>query len=400
MPSTSKTVLVPTTMREDAISNRTRGLRKKAEASITWDHTPLPLFIRMLGYLDNATLMILCLVCQQIKDLIWDGHGMDNKLIRIFELRALARKDNDVYSSERLQRFLANMDRYSNDPTKNRMLQQYHDMKIVHGKEDHRFENEGFDYFGLDRDFDRILPNMSMAGLVSLDVSSLVPVLHFPGLLLRAISRMVPNLRQLDLSNVVVNPDTFAEFSEHCRHIEIMKWNWLSGNNVLSPTSRNTRQNANAYFLLDAMSNLKELYLDDRVFYFHEDIDHHNDTTEDDDTNDGHAINNAIVNADEEEDDAEVEEYDAMADLNKYPNIVFLNEGIRNKPLEKISIRNAQAFRNDGRTWRGEMDVISQDMLIKCVRNAPPTLVWFRSDLSEASIHLLQAERPGIEFVQ
>lgn len=374
----SKTLLVPTTMMGDAISNRTRGQRRKAEASNTWDRTPLPLFIRMLGYLDNATLMILCLVCKQIRDLIWDGHGMDNKLIRIFELRSLARGDN-VGSSERLERFVSNMTRYFNDPTKNRMLQQYHDMKIVHGKKDQSFDDEEFRYYDdYDDEFERMLRNISMAELVSLDVSSLVPVLRFPNILLHAISSMVPNLRELDLSNVVAEPDMIlAEFSRNCRHIEIIKWNLHNYAIAKDEDFLETLPNANGWFVSDEMNNLRELYLDNRVFVFSEDISHHFEN-----------IRNAAYNG---------EEYDAMADLNKYPNIAFLNQGIRNKPLEKLSIRNAVAF-TDG-NWGG-MDVISQDMLIKCVRNAPSTLVWFRSDLSEASIHLLQAERPGIEFVQ
>ena len=40
-----------------------------------------------------------------------------------------------------------------------------------------------------------------------------------------------------------------------------------------------------------------------------------------------------------------------------------------------------------------------QNMLIKFVRNAPPSLKWFRSDLTQGNIDMLQSERPGIELV-
>ena len=36
----------------------------------TWELTPVSILIRTMGYMDNDTLMIMCLVCQQIKELI------------------------------------------------------------------------------------------------------------------------------------------------------------------------------------------------------------------------------------------------------------------------------------------------------------------------------------------
>jgi hypothetical protein len=42
---------------------------------------------------------------------------------------------------------------------------------------------------------------------------------------------------------------------------------------------------------------------------------------------------------------------------------------------------------------------VTQDMIIKFVRNAPSSLIWFRSDLTKENIHMLQKERPEIEFV-
>ena len=59
------------------------------------------------------------------------------------------------------------------------------------------------------------------------------------------------------------------------------------------------------------------------------------------------------------------------------------------KSLERVSIRNARYC--DGK--------ITQNALIKFVRNAPSSMRWFRSDLSQDNITMLQLERPGIELV-
>ena len=37
--------------------------------------------------------------------------------------------------------------------------------------------------------------------------------------------------------------------------------------------------------------------------------------------------------------------------------------------------------------------------LIKFVRNAPPTLRWFRSDLTSDNMEMLRMERPEIELL-
>ena len=160
--------------------------------------------------------MIMCLMCKQIRDLIWDGSGMNNKLICVFELCLLEREDNVRRSSQRL--------RYPNDSTKNSMLQQYQHWNIIaHGVEKHRFEERFDDWNGVALEY-CYTPTMSMTGLVSLDVlSSSVPVHQFSPSLFDAISRMVPNLRELDLSNVVLEPAILQVFSRQCPQLEIIR---------------------------------------------------------------------------------------------------------------------------------------------------------------------------------
>ena len=71
---------------KEADGDEDRGLHGESASNNKWDLTPVSLLLRTLGYMDNDTLMIMCLVCKQIRSLIWSGQGMENKLVRIFEL--------------------------------------------------------------------------------------------------------------------------------------------------------------------------------------------------------------------------------------------------------------------------------------------------------------------------
>ena len=52
------------------------------------------------------------------------------------------------------------------------------------------------------------------------------------------------------------------------------------------------------------------------------------------------------------------------------------------KSLERVSIRNAKA----------DYRVVPQNALIKFVRNAPPSMRWFRSDLTEENMAMLRLD--------
>jgi len=77
--------------------------------------------------------------------------------------------------------------------------------------------------------------------------------------------------------------------------------------------------------------------------------------------------------------------------------------GNRNRlRLERLSLRNVTYFRTNI-YHRSEKPTtvlpIPQQELMRVVRNAPPSLKWFRSDLTLDNITMLKKERPGIEFV-
>ena len=80
----------------------------------------------------------------------------------------------------------------------------------------------------------------------------------------------------------------------------------------------------------------------------------------------------------------------AIEDLNDQPEVYMFHRCC--KALERVSIRNPKLCDEDDKT-------ISQDTLIKFVRNAPLTLRWFRSDLTLDNMKMLRLERPGIELL-
>ena len=103
------------------------------------------------------------------------------------------------------------------------------------------------------------------------------------------------------------------------------------------------------------------------------------------------------------------DEFYCMADLENDDEEVtktFLFHDCGSEVLERVSIRNAvvrvEFIRDDG--FRGsdndELIPIPQAALIKFIRNAPTTMRWFRSNLTQENIQMLQQERPKIEFVQ
>ena len=80
----------------------------------------------------------------------------------------------------------------------------------------------------------------------------------------------------------------------------------------------------------------------------------------------------------------------------------FIFHHYSSQVLERISLHNTQ-LRVVGRTGTNRKSIytaIPQQVLLKFIRNAPPTLRWFRSNLTKANIDIVQHEHPNIEFVR
>ena len=187
------------------------------------------------------------------------------------------------------------------------------------------------------------------------DSAKIHPRLHistFPHHLPYHLSRMLPNLSEIFVSNTVQswlellgftkpyfdNGKFISEFTENCHRLEKITWNNMHENIVV-----------NGINMKDA-TNLRVLIMDNCTFF------------------------------------VGLYQY-YISDLDGHPNDFLFNRCC--KSLERVSIRNARDEK--GKT-------IKQEALIKFVRSVP-TLRWFRSDLHQENIDLLTKERPDIEFV-
>lgn len=195
-------------------------------------------------------------------------------------------------------------------------------------------------------------------GIISLDIS----LSHYVYIVDRDVREalfwivlFLPKLRSINLSNVGVDSNVLLRILEECPHLESITWNgfnWDDSMNLING------------FLMRDFHHLKELYFDDCVFNAY----------------------NFVV------------ETSISFDTAENPNNFLF--GRCNQSLERLSIKNARywAGRPPSRTDQ-DPPCLPQTTLMKFIRRAPPSLQWFRSDLSQENIEVLRLERPGIEFV-
>ena len=168
---------------------------------------------------------------------------------------------------------------------------------------------------------------------------------------------ILPRLREVNLSYMPVSGRNLLYFSKHCPLLEKITLN-NSFLFILDPGTLNDNWGFKAFSLngsdMRHSNNLKEINLDSSRFKC-----------------DGLYRN-------------------AIEDLNDHPKVCMFHRCC--KALERVSIRNPRLCDEDDKA-------ISQDTLIKFVRNAPPSLHWFRSDLTTDNMAMLRIERPGIKLL-
>ena len=194
-------------------------------------------------------------------------------------------------------------------------------------------------------------------GIVSFDLSSPSKLSRVNCDVLQLLSFMLPNLRAINLSNIGGEGFDYvlSSFSTHCPRLERITWN-------------NIDTDCNIYIngcdMIKA-TNLREIMMDGSVFSCYDDDMDGNDIVE-------------------------------LSDLENYPHFfLFYRLLLKSQVLERISIRRAKFRNHDQQVCK----TVPQNALIKFIRNAPPSLRWFRSDLSQNNIDMLRLERPGIEFL-
>ncbi|OEU23278.1 hypothetical protein FRACYDRAFT_233451 [Fragilariopsis cylindrus CCMP1102] len=228
---------------------------------------------------------------------------------------------------------------FLNKETKNK-LQRY---QIMRFKDSSKFKG---DQKSEDK-LREMVKNIQMNGITSLYLSSSRDMID--NALLLTLPHILPKLQELDFSNVCFDgPMILGQFSNTC------------------PLLEKVTSNNNPYYFcvygneMQASKNLKEINMNNSNFVL----------------------------------------FDCkISDLNNYPDIFMFYHCC--KVLERVSIRNMHflnynVFDDDDKPTREDF---TQNVLIKFVRNAPPTLHWFRSDLTPDNMTMLRMDRPGIELL-
>ena len=181
------------------------------------------------------------------------------------------------------------------------------------------------------------MEQLRLNGIVSLEITG--ECNSNDGMML-VLSKILPNLQEINLSNTGFGYQAFILhlFSKNCIRLEKVTWNNINQSMIILGSN------------LRFAKNLKEIYMDDCVFYQH---------------------------------------------CNPLPATVFFFHGC-SKVLERVSIRNAKyIIHRLGST----PEHVPQKALIKFVQNSPLSLRWFRSSLTNENMIMLRSERPGIEFL-
>ena len=339
----NKTNLPPPPKRPSVIGTvATRTRRQQKELATKWNQ-PIAILIHIMGYADPETIRMLCCVSKQFRDLIANDPGMEqNRAIPLLQITPADDKEDEGRVGRLLQFLQHHRDK----------LQRYRAIKII---DPNKFEL----YDGCFQELDKITDALRLYGIVSLDMPSLSScrdmgnynyLCHFFPLIL-------PNLRDVNLSNTSSSGSStpLSYFSQNCFNLEKITWHNIDRDQSVI--------DINGLYLRHA-ANLKEIYMDDSNFLFRGN------------------------------------ECDKLLDLeNDAHSNIFLFYRCSTK-LERVSIRNAKWYVNAYVIGvRDDMTVIPQNALIKFVRKAPTSLLWFRSDLTEENMMMLRSERPGIELV-
>ena len=223
-------------------------------------------------------------------------------------------------------------------------LQRYRAVKII----------EEYTFLGANTpndcaEVERIKNILSFEKVVSLDLSSpsktvTIAPKNWPVYFTDTLASILPNLWEINLSNTVCCWYELEKFSGRRFHLRRIIWNNISIDSEIRLDG----------FQMVYARHLQEIYMDNAVFF-----------------------GGVYSNLD-----------------SRYTSQYSLFESCK-RNLIRISIQNARC--RDIVSL--ETHVLPQNVLIKFVRQALPSLRWFRSDLSSKNITMLRAERPDIEFV-
>ncbi|OEU07394.1 hypothetical protein FRACYDRAFT_251199 [Fragilariopsis cylindrus CCMP1102] len=322
---------------DDGIAGRTRQQKRTTIAS-EWKNLDIPIKIEIFSYLDQESLMNLSLVSKQSNDIICKELGNKNKIIPVFEIGLIS-----------MPALCQNLLNHSLNRETNNKLQRYQIMRFKdsykYTKDETNLSVEAF--MELQRETMR---KVRFTGITSLDfdgfsLSDQITDRIYQNYLIYIFSCILPKLREVKFSCMPITGLTLSNFSMNCPLLEKVT---LNNNDIFEKVIRLNGSD------MRHSNSLKEIYLDCSGF------------------------------------ECGLQHRNAIEDLNDQPEVYMFHHCC--KALERVSIRNPKLCYQDDK-------IISQNTLIKFVRNAPLTLRWFRSDLTLNNMKMLRLERPGIELL-
>ena len=213
-----------------------------------------------------------------------------------------------------------------------------------------------------------------------------------------ALSLLVPNLREIDMSYLPLTSLGVAWIAENNPKLERVRWN----RSLIWPI------NHHAYDILRACRNLKELYIDDARLLFGPSRHRHRRRRRlrrrqrQDQLELEQQIRNGIVNENEIRDrnvdnnDRDIHNEDEE-DARNHTSALWTSLIENVQSLVRVSCRRARWYNQNSKfTTIGETEE-GQESLMKFVRSAG-SLKWFRSDLTDENVAILRKERPDVVF--
>ena len=327
-------------------------------APLLWNFMDLPesLRVHIFNFVDaEKSKLEVILVSKQWHYECNDHPAIETKIVPSFVLspakKEVEHNDNerDAYSnvidrdrgdSSSLHRCFRSLEAYNQNQDIRKKLQHYRHLKV---NDPHLFQKDPY--------YDRRLKSTTIRwdSIVSLELSSLQSKNPSNYQLAVGLSRILPNLRTLDVSNTEFSCFMcFGQIVYKCPLLEKIICNNITQYGVGNVSLWGSD--------MEDIQNLKEIIMDNSTF-------------------------NSILFDDD---------VDALLNLNDdtRPKLFLFYKCC--KVLERVSIRNA--------TFGKHKMCVAQHELIKFVRSAPTTLKWFRSDLTEKNKRMLKLERPEIEL--
>ena len=315
------------------------------------DRIVRPLILHSLTYLDAESLRQVCLLSQEFHAMVHHHPGMKQRMYDVLLIRPADEEEQDD-DARRFDRLFQQLYR------RHSMLQLYRTIKFV------RLYQFGSQFVPARYGHTTISTGgaFQLNGIVTLDMSSSTATERSLGrssaerLGLR-LSRLFPNLREMNLSNQIL-PETFLRImSETCVDLEFITWNNLTDASTVHIDGTELRH----------ANNLTEICMD-----------------------------NAEFQATSRNDFFSHQYSHQLSDMENTAHAgIFLFHQCSNK-LERVSIRNATYVLQ---TRPKRTLPIPQQSLIKFIRNAPSTLQSFRSNLTPENMTMLRSERPEIELL-